>query len=52
MGVDGVGCVGTIVKNNNVDVLNMSACTLNAEAFALFIRNRDGATVRIFRFFS
>ena len=47
MGVDGVGCIGSVVKNNTVDKLSMRSCSLKHEELESFNKECSGAKVRI-----
>ena len=49
MGTKGVGCVGQITKNCNVDKLSMAECDLKHEELDSFMKHSDGAKVRNFR---
>ena len=47
MGVKGVGCIGSIVKNNTVDKLSIRECSLKHEELESFNKECSGARVRI-----
>ena len=49
MGVKGVGCIGSIVKNITVDKLSMSDCSLKHEELEAFNKECSGEKVRIQR---